>query len=62
MTNAEHVARWRKRHAAEIAQRTPKQRPATMQDLIQALPTADDWDRWLGRKPWDDDEVGSAGN
>ena len=56
MTDAERVARWRQRHARKHPEY--RQRPATMQDLIQALPTADDWDRWLGRKPWEEDEAG----
>ena len=53
MTDAERQQRCRDRRAREHPEH--RQRPATMQDLVEALPTADDWDRWLRRKPWDDE-------
>ena len=53
MTSAERVARWRERHARKHAPLPP--RATTMDDWMQLFPTQDDWDRWLGRKPWDDD-------
>ena len=55
MTDAERMRRCRERHARRHPE--TRQRVATMDDLKGMLPTADDWDRWLGRKPWDDDEV-----
>jgi hypothetical protein len=55
MTSAERVARWRERHARKHAPLPP--RATTMDDWVQLFPKQDDWDRWLGRKPWDEDNV-----
>ena len=42
MTDAEHVRRWRERHAERLAKQAPKQRLATVDDLKELIPTADD--------------------
>jgi hypothetical protein len=42
LTNAEHQARWRARHAKKVARRTPHDGAPTMEALLAGIPTLDD--------------------
>ena len=53
MTDAERMQRWRDRQTRRHAQQ-PQPRAPTLADLTALFPTQDDWDRWLGLKPWDE--------
>src|SRR5262249_49312540 len=49
MTNAERIAKWRKRHADKLARKAARrgQRgPVTMDHLQALMPTLDDFDLW----------------